>query len=137
MITNQNLETLINELEQDIYYKRKYFEKNYDDVEQSEDGNYYYYYANRSLQRQFTDDEVNEYLIDCEIYRQMRYDLYGLYRLKEHRKKMLAVCNQIKTFVEVKSLEKSYILNDDVNIIIAGYLTGISNKPIRIQLQTF
>jgi len=135
--TLETLETRIKEIEYDIYCKRKYFEKNYYDVEQSEDGNFYYYYADGSIIRQFTDDEVNEYLTDCEIYQQMRYDSYELYRLKEHRKNMSAICDQIKTFSEVKSLENSYILNDDVIIRIAEYLTGICNKPIKEQLRLF
>jgi hypothetical protein len=50
---------------------------------------------------------------------------------------MLHVLTKAKTYVEVKLLQKSDIFNDDVNTVIAGYLTGISNKPIKEQLRLF
>jgi len=140
MISKQNLETMIIETQCDVNSQKKYLEKNYDTVEEDEDGNFNRYTDHGLFLHQLSYDEVNKFRLECDHYKTLCDHLNYLYELLEHRKKMLHVLTKAKTYVEVKLLQKSDILNvlnDDVKIVIAGYLTGISNKPIEKQLRLF
>jgi len=137
----KELTSAITQLETDIICQQNMLDNRYGDVEEGAYGNYYYNPYPNGYPRQLTNNEVDEYNQDCNCYLEMCDELDYLKELKyqvvEHQIKMLKICAKIKTFVEVKSLQNSDILNDDVNTIIAGYLTGISNKPIRKQLRLF
>jgi hypothetical protein len=80
-------------------------------------------------------EEEFDTFIDRDVYNSYWEYMVELTYELEHRKKMLHLLTKAKTYVEVKSLQMSYILNYDVKTVIAGYLTGISNKPIEKQLQ--
>ena len=140
MTTIKELETAIEQLKIDIFSERKYLEKHYLDIVEDDDGNLYYNPYSGHL-RQLTDIEVNEYKRACNCYLEMCNELQNLISIKhqmvECQQKMLKFLAKMKTYIEVKSLQKANILNDDVNTIIAGYLTGISNKIIKDQLRLF
>lgn len=118
-------------LENEISYYLEYLDKMYEYCEVDQDGRLYDGYVKR-----FGSDKYDTF-IDRDVYDRDHEFLVELRNELEHRKKMLNVLTKVKTFVEVKSLQKSDILNNDVNIVIAGYLTGISSKPIEKQLRLF
>ena len=140
MTTIKEFETAIKQLEIDIFSERKYLEKHYLDIVEDDDGNFYYNSYSGHL-RQLTDIEVNIYKRDCNCYIEMCDKLQNLISIKhqmiECQQKMVKVLAKMKTYIEVKSFQKANILNDDVNTVIAGYLTGISNKIIKDQLRLF
>ena len=140
MTTIKELETAIKELEVDIFDQTSYLEYYYLDIVEDDDGIFYYNpYSGHS--RQLTNIEVNEYRRDCNYYIETCNELQNLISIKhqmvECQQKMVKVLAKMKTYIEVKSFQKANILNDDVNIVIAGYLTGVSNKIIKDQLRLF
>ena len=116
-------------LENEISNLFEYFSNMYEYSEVDQDGRLYDGYLKR-----FGSDTYDTF-IDRQVYDRDQEYLVELCNELEYRKKMLHVLTKVKTYVEIKSLQKSDILNDDINIVIAGYLTGISNKPIQKQLR--
>jgi hypothetical protein len=140
MTTINELETAIKELEVDIFDQTQCLEYYYLDIVEDDDGIFYYNsYSGHS--RQLTNTEVNEYRRDCNYYIEICDELQNLISIKhqmvECQQKMIKVLAKMKTYIEIKSFQKANILNDDVNSVIAGYLTGVSNNTIEKQLRLF
>ena len=135
MITIKELDTDISKLDNNLKWEIKCFKTTWYGY-YGENPRYYLYKS-----PQLTEQEFEEMTIWDLAIRRMQEELNYLKELKhqmvEHQKKMIQILLQLKTFIEVKSFQKMDVLNDDVNILIIGYLTGISNKIIKDQLKLF
>ena len=134
MTTIKELETAIFQLENDLYSQRKNFEKECDVLINDDDTYYYFDY------RRLTDldvEEMEQFYVSIVRTRKELNDLQELKYQLEHQTKMIEILLQLKTLIEVKLFQKTDVLNDDVNTLIIGYLTGISKKNIEDQLKLF